>query len=134
MPGNRPYDNSQHLDREGIPDLETAINQDEGMIPPGDRPAGVDEFGVTAQEERGDEPIADRVTRELPDVGPDDIDLTDSERTYDEIEAGDGRLLEPGSEDVDAVDAEKDAVATLVGEDEGALSAEEAALHITDQP
>jgi len=134
MPGNRPYDNSQHLDSEGIPDLETPLNQDEGMMPPGDRPKAADEFGVTAREERADEPLAERVTREVRDVGGDDIDLRDAERTYDELEAREGRILEPGSEDVDMTDEEKDAIGTLVGEDEGALSAEEAALHITDNP
>lgn len=74
-----------------------------------------------------DEPIAERVRREEPD--------------FDEVAVGGaadaaigGRLLEPGSEDVDVVDEEKDAVATVVGEDEGALSAEESAMHITDSP
>lgn len=134
MPGNRPYDNSQHLDREGIPDLETPINQDEGLVPPGDQPMAADEFGVTAREERAEEPLADRVTREVPDVSPDDIDLRDAERTYDELESGEGRLIDPGDEDVDVIDDEKDTIGTLVGEDEGALSAEEAALHITDTP
>ena len=134
MPGNRPYDNSEHLDREGIPDLETPVNQDEGIIPPGDRPKAAEEFGVTAREERADEPIGERVKRERRDVTADDIDLRDAERTYDELEGDEGRLVEPGSEDVDAIDDEKDAIATLVGEDEGALSAEEAALHVTDNP
>jgi hypothetical protein len=134
MPGNRPYDNSQHLDREGIPDLETPINQDEGIIPPGDRPIAADEFGVTAREERADEPLADRVTREEPDMSAAGIDLADADRTYDELEDGTGRIIEPGSEDIDLIDDEKDAIGRLVGEDEGALSAEEAALHITDQP
>jgi hypothetical protein len=134
MPGNRPYDNSQHLDREGIPDLETPVNQDEGIIPPGDQPIAADEFGVTAREERADEPIGNRVTREMPDVSADDIDLRDAERSYDDLEGGEGRIVEPGSEDVDAIDDEKDAIGTLVGEDEGAFSAEEAALHITDNP
>ena len=134
MPANRPYDNSAHLDSEGIPDLETPVNQDEGIIPPGDRPIAADEFGVTAREELADEPLAERVTREEPDVSLDDIDLRDAERTYDEIEGGTGRIVEPGSEDVDQIDDEKDAIGRLVGNDEGALSAEEAALHITDNP
>lgn len=134
MPGNRPYDNSQHLDREGIPDLETPINQDEGLVAPGDQPIAADEFGVTAREDRAEEPLADRVTREVPDVSPADIDLRDAERSYTEIEAGGGRLLDPGDEDVDLVDDEKDAIGSLLGEDEGALSAEEAALHVTDNP
>lgn len=134
MPGNRPYDSSQHLDREGIPDLETPINQDEGLVAPGDQPIAADDFGVTPREERAEEPLADRATREVPDVSPDDIDLRDAERTYAEIEAGGGRLLDPGDEDVDLVDDEKDAIATLLGEDEGALSAEEAAIHVADNP
>ena len=134
MAGNRPHDNSQDLDSEGIPDLETPINQDEGMVAPGDQPVAADEFGVTAREERADEPLSDRVTREVPDVTADDIDLRDAERTYDELEGDTGRLVDPGDEDVDTFDDENDVIGTLVGEDEGALSAEESALHITDQP
>jgi hypothetical protein len=45
-----------------------------------------------------------------------------------------GRLVEQGSEDVDAVDDEKDTVAHLATEDEDGLSAEESAMHITDSP
>ncbi|HVM09703.1 MAG TPA: DUF5709 domain-containing protein [Acidimicrobiales bacterium] len=134
MPGNRPYDNSQHLDAEGVPDLETPINQDEGLVPPGDQPIAADEFGVTAREERAEEPLADRITREVPDLTPDDIDLRDADRTYDELESGTGRIIEPGSEDVGLIDDEKDVIGSLVGEDEGALTAEEAAIHVTDTP
>jgi hypothetical protein len=126
MAGNDPYGDDE-LESEGIPDLETPINEDEGMIPPRTHPQGVDQFGVTAAEERGDEPIAERVRREEPDF---------DERGVGEAadEAIGGRLLERGSEDVDAIDDEKDSVATLVTEDEGALSAEEDAMHITDNP
>jgi len=137
MAGKRPYDNGEQLDREGIPDLETPINEDEGLIAPGDRAKGAEEFGVTAREERLTEPAAQRLTRELPDVGPDDIDLADAEREYGELAEGDrldGRIVEPGSEDVDRWDDEKDVIGTLVGEDEGALTAEESAMHITDAP
>ena len=126
MTGNFPSDHSRDLDEEGIPDLETPINVDEGMIPPRDHPQAVDEFGVTAAEERADEPIADRVLREEPD-----FDESSVGRAADE--AVGGRLLEPGSEDVDVLDDEKDSVATLV-DDDGALSAEESAVHITDSP
>jgi hypothetical protein len=115
------------MDAEGIPDLETPVNQDEGLIPPRDHPQAVEEFGTTAAEERSDEPLADRVLREEPD--------------FDEAGVGQaaddaigGRLIESGSEDVDAVDAEKDAVAALATEDEGGLSAEESAMHITESP
>lgn len=124
MAGNDPYGDDD-LESEGIPDLETPINEDEGMIPPRTHPQGVDQFGVTAAEERGDEPLAERVKREVPDLDE------DSEAADEGIG---GRLLERGSEDVDAIDDEKDSVASLVTDDEGALSAEEAAMHLTDEP
>jgi hypothetical protein len=127
MTGNLPNEQSRDLDAEGIPDLETPINEDEGIIPPRDHPQGVEEFGVTAAEERGYESVADRTDREEPDV-----DVTSVAEAADE--AIGGRLLEQGSGDVDEIDDEKDSVASL-GDDEGAaLSAEESAMHITDSP
>jgi hypothetical protein len=113
------------LDEEGIPDLETPLNEDEGIIPPRDYPQAVEEFGITAAEQRGDEPLSERVLREQPDFGegggPDD---------EPELHA---RLLDPGDEDVDTIDDEKDSIGELV-DDEGGLSAEEAAIHITEEP
>jgi hypothetical protein len=127
MTGNLPNEQSRDLDSEGIPDLETPINEDEGIIPPRDHPQGVEEFGVTAAEERGYESVADRTDREEPD-----FDETSVAEAADE--AIGGRLLEQGSGDVDEIDDEKDSVASL-GDDEGAaLSAEESAMHITDSP
>ncbi len=127
MAGNRPYDNGNDMDAEGIPDLEPPVNQDEGQIPPRDYPQGAEEFGVTAVEERLEEPIAERVLREEPDFGSEDYVASDDTAVA-------GRLIAPGSEDVDVLDAEKDEVASLFEEDEGGLSAEEAAMHITDSP
>jgi hypothetical protein len=117
------------MDAEGIPDLETPINQDEGLIPPRDHPQGVEEFGITAAEERGDEPLADRVLREEPDFDEGDV----ARAADDAIE---GQLVDAGSADVEGLDDEKDVVATEVsGDDERiAPSAEEAAMHITDSP
>lgn len=127
MSGDFPTDQSREMDAEGIPDLEPPINQDEGMIPPRDYPQGVDEFGITAAEQLAGESLGDRVSREQPDFEEGAVgDAAD--------DAIGGRLLEPGSEDVDVLDEEKGAVATLVVEDEGALSAEEAAMHITESP
>ena len=133
MAGNP--DDRNLLDAEGIPDIETPLNDDEGIVPPGDTPIAADEWGVTAAEERIDEPIDQRVTRELRDLSPDDIDLEDADLGYGELGEGDplgGHLVEPGGEDVDRYDGEKDAIASLIGDDDSALSAEEAALHITD--
>jgi|SRR5687768_11995621 len=129
MAGNHDDPN---LDAEGIPDLETPINDDEGLIPPGDAPIAADEWGVTAAEERLDEPIAERVTREVPDLRPDDIDLDDADDFRLE-EGTTARMVDPADRDVSGYDDEKDVIASLVGDD-GAPSAEEAAMHITDQP
>ncbi|HUP84045.1 MAG TPA: hypothetical protein VM143_00125 [Acidimicrobiales bacterium] len=116
------------MDAEGIPDLETPINEDEGLIPPRDHPQGVEEFGITAAEQRAGEPLADRVLREEPDFD----EGTVAQAADDAIV---GQLVEPGGEDVDAIDDEKDAIAAAIGaDDEVALSAEESAMHITDSP
>lgn len=135
MEANRPYQDSE-MDAEGIPDLEPPVNQDEGQIPPRDYPQGVDQFGTTPSEQRQDEPLAERVLREEPEPGAGDVPATADPTTAgaggaDPLE---GRLVAPGSEDVDGVDDEKDEVALLVGEDEGAQSAEEAAMQVRDSP
>lgn len=127
MTGNFPNEHSREMDEEGIPDLETPINVDEGMIPPREHPQGVEEFGTTAAEERRDEPLEDRLRREEPDF--DESAVADAAD-----EAIGGRLIERGSEDVDAVDDEKDSVAELGDDDGGGQSAEESAMHITDSP
>jgi hypothetical protein len=113
------HDHQEDLEAEGIPDLETPVNEDEGIIPPRDYPQGATEFGVTAREERMGESLAQRVGREEPDVLPRD-------------DAPVGRLVAPDGGMID-VDDEPTEVATDTGEDAG-LSAEEAAMHITDTP
>lgn len=73
QPPERPED-------EGIPDYaaDTSTAYDEADRPrlddsppalPADEPQAVDEFGVTGQEGRQGEPIADRLDREEPDIG-----------------------------------------------------------------
>lgn len=129
MTGNFPNEHAHELDEEGIPDLETPVNVDEGMIPPRDHPQGAEEFGVTAAEERADETLEQRSRRLQPD-----FDESSVAEAADEAAGIGGRLIERGSEDVDAVDDEKDSVADLGDDDGAALSAEEAAMHITDRP
>jgi hypothetical protein len=111
------------LEAEGLPDLDEPINDDEGMIPPRDYPQGVDEFGVTAAEQRLGETLEDRVRREEPDFGDDSDGDTHIH----------GRIVDPADEDVDDIDDEKDLVGMFVDDDEG-LAAEEAAIHIIDEP
>jgi hypothetical protein len=114
------------LEAEGIPPIDDAppgledqYNQIEGMMPPGDQPMGATEFGVTAEEERQQEPLAERVRREEPEV---------SVGTGDVL----GRLVEPDQGMVD-YDDEESSVASESDDADG-LSAEEAAMHITDTP
>jgi hypothetical protein len=88
---------------------------------PPDEPMGVEDYGTTAAEERVDEPLAERVARELPDS------LDESERPV-------GRLLSPGADDTDLgvyaiyADEESDAIALSAVESD--LTAEEEAVHL----
>lgn len=114
------------LDAEGIPDLEGPLPEkvatgdpQEGVSPPADRPASLD-YGVTAGEQSRSEPLDARLARELPDtvVGDDDSAL----------------LVAPEDEDVALSDDEKDLVAREADEGLSNISAEEAAVHVIDEP
>lgn len=132
-------------------DLSEVIDQDKlaGDYPP-DVPVGSLEYGITPQEQRIPEAIADRVQRERPDfhdlpegtlggeatqagrlvapdegVGPDD----ESELVADDIDGPSPRDLPVG--DVGTGDSTTYDVATELAPD---LSAEEAAVHEQDLP
>ncbi|MBW3669224.1 MAG: hypothetical protein KY443_08430 [Actinobacteria bacterium] len=114
------------LEAEGIPAIEDAppglddaYNQVEGMMPPRDHPVGAEEFGITPEEERMDEPLADRVRREEPETMPGD-------------DTGVGRLVEP-DQGVAGLDDEPTNIAGDSADNDG-MSAEESAVHITDTP
>ncbi len=81
---------------------------------PNDRPVAIDDFGTTADEMAEGEPLEDRLARERPD----DPEVAEHRS---------GRLVEP-DEGVRA-DDDSQLVATDVGIDGGAASAEEAAVH-----
>ena len=103
---------------------------------PPDHLSGVNAYGITAGEERVDEPLDERTSRELPD------DLVEALEHEDDPPTGDpawddetlvdrvGRLVEPNALDdgVDAPDVDAEAVATSYDEDD--LTAEESAMHI----
>jgi Family of unknown function (DUF5709) len=109
---------------------------DEGWSPP-ERPLGVEEWGTTPREEAEGESLDRRLARELPDSEDDegwgdlgDVSDTDGELRDDEV--GDlraGRLV--ADDDVD-LDGELDA--HDVGVDGAGASAEEAAVHVVDDP
>ncbi|MBA2279922.1 MAG: hypothetical protein H0W25_01610 [Acidimicrobiia bacterium] len=117
-------DRSEALDEDKIEDLD---------YPP-DRPLGVDEYGTTAAEKEVDEPLAQRAWREEPDErrarhsgGMQLVDNTadaDIDSDIDAAETGDemeGRLAE---DDLDA----------WRSDEREPLPAEEAAMHVTDNP
>jgi hypothetical protein len=159
-----PQDMAEALDSDKLgtpddPDVEPEFPPDELL--------GADDYGLTAAEERVDEPLEERADRESPDPlereldRVDEGDRSDVETELNELELeldedtlaaidrieplvpGDdlvdeettdvGRLVEPGvDEDVLGVDDEGASVA--VAFDEQDLSAEEAAVHLTDDP
>lgn len=114
------------LEAEGLPaiedqppGLEDDYNQVEGMMPPRDHPVGAEEFGITPEEERMQEPLAERVLREEPEFVPGDDGAV-------------GRLVEP-DQGVAGLDDEATSIAFDSADTDG-LSAEEAAMHVTDTP
>lgn len=145
---------------EGIPDYaddtSTAYDDeprlDDSPPPlPADRPQAVDDFGVTAAEQRAGEPMEQRLAREEPERGEQHsgsagrlADEVVTEQT--EAQAGrdaevigvdegigeggadlPGRIVEP--DEGARGDAEKDAIAAEAGEAGGGQAAEEAAMY-----
>ncbi|MDX2681972.1 DUF5709 domain-containing protein [Streptomyces sp. NY05-11A] len=120
------------LDNDGVGDP-----LDRGWSPP-DRPWAVEHTGVTAAERHQGETLDQRLAEELPDLdvpdgdGLGDCDGTDGELLDNEVGAArSGRLVAP-DEGVHE-DEESALIATDVGIDGAAASAEEAAMHIVDE-
>ena len=128
---------------------------DRGYSPP-DRLHGSLAHGVTAEEQHRDETIEERIRQEVPDpasaygapdnesgldededrIGGDDPDSIAAEDDWlGDGEVGDrraGRLVAPDAGS--GWDDEKDLVGEDVGVDGAAASAEEAAVHVIDEP
>ncbi|MFE7644895.1 DUF5709 domain-containing protein [Streptomyces phaeoluteigriseus] len=137
-------DASEIQDDAGLLDAEDTLENDgvgdpldRGWSPP-ERPWAVEHSGVTAAERRQGETLDQRLAEELPDlVAPDGDGLGDSDDTDGELldnevgTARSGRLVAPdeGAHE----DQESALVATDVGIDGAASSAEEAAMHIVDE-
>jgi Family of unknown function (DUF5709) len=122
-------DASDTLDDDRVADpLDTGIAAADGW-------AGANRFGTTPAEERAGESLEQLLAEEEPDVDPyteaadDEDDLT--RRGY-EREARAGRLV--ADDEGFGEDEQADAVAQDVGVDAGAASAEEAAMHVVDDP
>ncbi|MFE9438770.1 DUF5709 domain-containing protein [Streptomyces sp. NPDC006602] len=137
-------DRSEIQDDAGLLDAEDTLENDgvgdpldRGWSPP-ERPWAVEHSGVTAAERRHGETLDQRLAEELPDpTAPDgdgigDCEDTDGEPLDNEVgSARSGRLVAP-DEGVHE-DEESALVATDVGIDGAAASAEEAAMHIVDE-
>ncbi|MCW3839079.1 DUF5709 domain-containing protein [Micromonospora yasonensis] len=104
-------------------------------IAPADRWAGANRFGTTPAEERAGESLAQLLAQEEPDIDPyaepDDDEDELTRRGY-EREARTGRLVAPDA--AFGEDQEADSFAWDAGIDGGGASAEEAAVHLVDDP
>jgi hypothetical protein len=107
-----------------------------------DRWHGANRFGTTAAEQRAGEPLDLRLAEEEPDVDPyaaafDSGSASDEDSDEDEDElTRRGYDREPRAGRLVAGDdrGDVDSVADDVGIDGGAASAEEAAVHVVDDP
>ncbi len=109
--------------------LDTGIDAGEGY-------RGATRYGTTAEEERRGESLDQLLAEEEPDVGVgDDAEWTDEDDPRDDDHVTDprtGRLVAP--DEGAHGDDETDVVAQDVGIDGGGASAEEAAIHVVDDP
>jgi hypothetical protein len=136
-------DNEEQADAAPL-DLEDALDErdyddvlDEGYSPP-EKPLGATKIGITAAEQHDGESLDERLAQEVPDVGaeePEEIgDLPGGDGEPIDPEAGEfraGRLVAP--DEGAHGDDEADLIASDVGIDAGAASAEEAAMHLVPE-
>ncbi|MFD6285883.1 DUF5709 domain-containing protein [Streptomyces sp. NPDC060205] len=137
-------DGSEVQDDAGLLDAEDTLETDgvsdpldRGWSPP-ERPWAVERNDVTAAERHRGETLDERLAEELPDIAAPDGDgigdCPDSDGEPLDNEVGtlrSGRLVAPGEGAHE--DGESGLVATDVGIDGAAASAEEAAMHIVDE-
>jgi len=152
MPDDETYDPSSdpeenELEDDGTLDAYDTLDGnpgddplDTGILPP-DRWSAGEGFGTTLAEERAGESLDQLLAEEEPEPDPyADADLLPDELLVDEDDslADDGEDPRSGrlvAQDEGAhPDREPDLVARDVGIDGGAASAEEAAVHVVDDP
>jgi hypothetical protein len=127
---------------DGLQDTTEALDDDEVGDPydvgyePSDKWAGANRFGTTAAEEEQGETLDQRLLQEEPDFGADeddtDTDEDESTRRGWEQDPRAGRLI--AEDEGLGPDDEEDSVAYDAGIDSGAATAEEAAVHVVDEP
>lgn len=146
--GDQVYqpDGSEVQDDAGVLDPEDTLDDrgvdsalDEGYSPP-EHPLGADHYGITAAEQRAGETLDHYLAAEEPDIPAvwgDGIGDLDEDGEPVDREAGElrsGRLLSHDAGLPLAPGDDADLWAQDVGIDGGAASAEEAAMHVTDDP
>ena len=112
-------DKFDYLDEEPAGDGLTA-----SYVAP-EEPMGVQSFGTTAAEQRLGETFQQRVKHMNPETWA-------RGRTEIDLERRVGRIVQPGDEDVNLADLEASTVAWR-SNDVSELTAEEAAMHTTDE-
>jgi hypothetical protein len=142
-------------DRDEVDDNWTGAEEDNGLLDssdtleddpagdpldvgyePADKWSGANRFGTTPAEEAQGESLDQRLEQEVPDVDAeaDDDDTDEDELTRRGYEADprSGRLV--AEDEGLGADEDDQAFGTDVGIDYGAASAEEAAVHLVDDP
>jgi hypothetical protein len=135
------------IEDEGVLDASDTLDDDavedplDAGIEPADRWSAANRFGVTGSEQRAGESLDQLLAEEEPDIDPyadpgeDEDELI--RRGY-ESEPRSGRLVaeypDEDKDEFDGEDTEPDAVAWDAGIDGGGASAEEAAVHVVDDP
>ncbi len=129
------------IEDEGVLDASDTLDDDAVSDPldvgiePSDRWAGANRFGTTAAEQGAGESLEQLLAEEEPDVDPYAEDADDEDeltrRGY-EGEPRAGRLI--ADDEGFGEDREADSVARDAGIDSGGASAEEAAVHLVDDP
>ncbi len=131
-----PQDRAEALDSDKLAVDDLQDMEDIEPNYPLDQLVGADEYGITAAEERFDEPLDERVERESADPLVAELERERDEAASDGDGGEDqvGRIFEPGTDDdvTEFIDREGDSVGGAVPADD--LSAEEAAMHPTDDP
>ena len=122
--------------------LDASDTLDDGVADPldvgyqaADKWSGANRFGTTEAEQRQGESLDSLLAQEEPDIDPyanEDTDEDELTRRGDDEDPRAGRLI--AEDEGLGPDEERDAVAFDTGIDSGAATAEEAAIHITDDP
>jgi hypothetical protein len=131
---------SEPVEDDGVLDASDTLDNDlvgdplDTGIAPADRWFGANRYGTTPAEERAGEPLDLRLAEEEPDVDPyaeaADSDEDELTRRGYERDPRAGRL----AEDDGLADDGTDLVGWDAGVDGGGASAEEAAIHLVDDP